>query len=349
MASARPASGDSAATGRVAGDASESPPEGWAATHTANLDQPTPAQARAAHREHHHGSRDADSRLLVAALCLILALMVAEVTVAAVSGSMALFADAGHMLTDAGALAAAVWAARLARRPATGRMTWGFQRAEILSGALNGLSLVAVAAAVLVGAGERLVRPVPVDGAALVIVASAGLVVNGIATWLVARADRERLDVAGAHAHLVTDGWAFGGTLAAGVVILATGFRRADPIASLLVVGLMLRAAWPLLRSSGRILLEATPEGVDLDAVRTHLLSVPDVREVHDLHAWTLNSDLPALSAHVVVADECFAAGGAPVLLDRLQACLAGHFDVEHSTFQLEAAGHSGHEPGHHT
>jgi cobalt-zinc-cadmium efflux system protein len=261
---------------------------------------------------------------------------------------MALLADAGHMLTDAGALVAAVWAARLARRPATGVMTWGFQRAEILSGALNGITLLVLGAVLLVGAADRLIHPTAVAGADLIAVAAVGIVVNAAATWLVARADRHRLDVAGAYRHLVTDGWAFGGTLAAGIVIVATGFDRADAIASLLVVGLMVRAAWPLLRASGRVLLEAAPEGVDLESVRAHLLSVPDVEAVHDLHAWAVASDLPALTAHVVVADRCFASGAAPALLDRLQACLAGHFDVEHSTFQLEAAGHASHEPGHH-
>jgi cobalt-zinc-cadmium efflux system protein len=300
------------------------------------------------HAGHHHGSRESDGRYITGALALILAFMVGEVTVAVVSHSLALLADAGHMLTDAGALAATLWAAHLARRPATGEMTYGYHRAEVLSGALNAIALLVVAALILAGAVERLLHPAGVVGAALLVVAAVGVAVNVLATLLVSRADRSRLDVAAALAHLVTDVWAFAGTLVAGAVIVTTGFDRADPIASILIVALMGRAAWPLLRSTGRVLLEGTPEGVDLESVRDHLLSLPDVHAVHDLHAWVVTSDLPAVSAHVVVGEDCFSSGAAPMLLDRLQACLAGHFDVEHSTFQLEAAGHSQHEPGHH-
>ncbi|MBV9660964.1 MAG: cation diffusion facilitator family transporter, partial [Acidimicrobiales bacterium] len=154
--------------------------------------------------------------------------------------------------------------------------------------------------------------------------------------------------VAGAFAHLVTDLWAFAGTAAAAVVVITTGLQRADAIASLLVVGLMVHAAWGLLRASGRILLEAAPEDVDLQEVRDHILELPEVTSVHDLHAWVVTSDLPAVSAHVVIADACFANGMAPQVLDQLQACLAGHFDVEHSTFQLEPAGHVDHESPQH-
>jgi cobalt-zinc-cadmium efflux system protein len=170
------------------------------------------------------------------------------------------------------------------------------------------------------------------------------VVVNLFATTVLSRADRHTLNIKGALAHLVTDIWAFAGTLVAGVVIITTGFRRADPIASLIVVALMIRAAWTLLRASGRVLLEGAPEHVDLDDVRAHILEIPEVTGVHDLHAWVVTSDLPAVSAHVVVQDQCFANGTAPQVLDRLQECLAGHFDVEHSTFQLEPASHVDHE-----
>jgi cobalt-zinc-cadmium efflux system protein len=201
---------------------------------------------------------------------------------------------------------------------------------------------------VLVTAVDRMFHPIKVHGVALTVVAAVGVVVNLAATAILARANRDRLNIAGAFAHLVTDLWAFLGTFTAGLVIVATGFDRADPIASLVVVALMARAGWGLLKASGRILLEAAPEDVDLDEVRTHILDLPYVSAVHDLHAWVVTSDLPAVSAHVVVADSCFADGRAPQVLDQLQACLAGHFDVEHSTFQLEPAGHAEHESAQH-
>jgi cobalt-zinc-cadmium efflux system protein len=290
-------------------------------------------------------SRDADTRYLGIALGLILAFMVVEVIVALLSHSLALIADAGHMLTDAGAIGASLYTVRLLRRPASSSLTFGWQRAEILAAAINGITLVVIGVVILVEAVHRLFHPAAVQGVALLVVAGVGVVVNIGATVAVKRADHGRLDIAGAVAHLVTDIWAFAGTLVAGAVIVITGFNRADPIASLIVVGIMARAAWPLLRNAGRILLEGAPEHVDLDVVRTHLLALPQVHSVHDLHAWVVASDLPALSAHVVVDDETFAAGAAPQVLDELQACLAGHFDVEHSTFQLEPDGHVDHEP----
>jgi cobalt-zinc-cadmium efflux system protein len=182
----------------------------------------------------------------------------------------------------------------------------------------------------------------------VVLTAIAGCLVNLGVAWLLARADRRSLNVEGAYQHILTDLYGFLGTLVAGVVILATGWTRADPIASLVVVALMLWAAWGLLRDSGRILLEGAPADTDLALMRTHLLQVPHVRAVHDLHVWTVTSRLPALSAHVVVDERCFDDGHAPQILDQIQACLSGHFDVEHSTFQLEPPGHTEHESGAH-
>lgn len=294
------------------------------------------------------GEARGDARYLSAALALILAFMVGEVIAAILAGSVALLADAGHMLTDAGALGASLWALHLAERPPAGRMTFGFKRAEILSAAANGVTLAAVGVLLLATAINRLVHPVAVHGATVTGVAAVGVAVNLVATAILARANRRRLNIAGALAHLVTDVWAFAGTLSAGVIIMATGFDRADPIASLIVVGLMARAAYSLLGASGRILLEAAPEDMDIADVRAHILGLSEVVGVHDLHVWVLNSDLPAVSAHVVVDGRCFADGSAPRLLDELQACLAGHFDVEHSTFQLEPAGHVDHESPQH-
>jgi cobalt-zinc-cadmium efflux system protein len=156
------------------------------------------------------------------------------------------------------------------------------------------------------------------------------------------------MNIAGAMAHVITDAYGYAAAVGAGVVIVLTGWRRADPVASLVLVVVLLWTARKLLAASGRVLLEAAPTDVDMALVREHLLATSYVVDVHDLHVWTVTSGLPALSVHVVIADECFTAGRAPALLDELQACLAGHFDVEHSTFQLEPAGHSDHEPALH-
>lgn len=296
------------------------------------------------HDHDHALSGDRDGRYVLGALAVISAFMIGEVVAGVLGGSIALLADAGHMLTDAGALGMSYWASRLAGRPAKGSMTFGLKRAEILSAAANGLTLAVVAAALVVGAIDRLIHPVQVHGLTMTVVAAVGVADNLLATTILARAGRQSLNIAGALAHLVTDIWAFAGTVAAGIVILATGFRRADPIASLVVVVLMVRASWFLLRASGRVLLEGAPEHVDLEDLRSHILEVPEVSAVHDLHAWVVTSDLPAVSAHVVVDDRCFVDGTAPQILDRLQDCLAGHFDVAHSTFQLEPASHVAHE-----
>jgi cobalt-zinc-cadmium efflux system protein len=300
-------------------------------------------------RPHRHGVRaDADRRHLTAALVLIAGFMVAEVVTAILSRSLVLFADAGHMLVDTLAIGVAIWAARLATRPAGGPWTFGFHRAEILSAAANGVTLLVVSSLITVTAIRRLIHPAAVHGLTVVVVAAIGIVINLIAAWELARANRSTLNVEGAFQHVVTDLYGFAATLIAGVIILATGFQRADPVASLVVIALMLRAAWRLLTASVRVLLEAAPEAVDLAEVRSHLLQPDHVRDVHDLHVWTVTSDLPAIAAHIVIDDSCFLDGHAPQVLDELQGCLAGHFDVEHSTFQLEPASHADHEPGTH-
>jgi cobalt-zinc-cadmium efflux system protein len=309
-------------------------------------DDASPAKTGPAHQ--HLPGPDADRRFLRAALALVAAFVVAEVVIAVTARSLALLSDAGHMLADVGAIGGALWAIRLAARPPTGAWTFGWKRAEIIAAAVNGITLLVVAGIVTVQAVERLVHPAHVRAGLVLAVALAGIVVNLVAARLLARASRSSLNVAGAFRHVLTDLYGFIGTAAAAVIIIATGYSRADSIAALLVVALMVRAAWSLLRDSGRILLEAAPEDMNLDEVRAHLLATNHVRDVHDLHAWTVTSSLPALSAHVIVDDSCFTDGHVPMLLDRLQACLAGHFDVEHSTFQLEAATHAAHEPGTH-
>ncbi len=292
--------------------------------------------------------RGTDARRMTAALALIVAFIAAEVVAAAVSGSLALLADAGHMLTDAGAIAAAMAAMRLARRPASGPWTYGLKRAEILSAAGNGVTLVVMAALILATAVQRLVSPPAVAGLDMLTVAAAGVAVNVAATWVLAGADRRSLNVEGVFRHVLTDLYAFGGTAVAGVIILLSGQTRADAAASLLVAGLMVHAAWRLLRDAGRVLLEAAPAGVDLTDVRRHMQATPGVHGVHDLHAWTLTSGLPVLSVHVVADDSALAGSCGGGLLDQLQRCLEGHFDVEHCTIQLEPESHAGHESGGH-
>ncbi|HXJ24056.1 MAG TPA: cation diffusion facilitator family transporter, partial [Streptosporangiaceae bacterium] len=278
----------------------------------------------------HRPGPGADARYLVVALLLLAAFMVAEVIAGVLSGSLALLSDAGHMLSDVGAIAVALWAIRLAARPASGAWTFGWKRAEILSAAGNGITLLVVSSIVTVEAVNRLLHPPEVAGGAVIAVAAAGVAVSVATAWVLARADRGSLNIQGAFRHVLTDMYGFIGTLIAGVVIVATGWTQADAIASLLVVVLMLKAAWELLRDSGRVLLEAAPEGMNLEDVRAHLLATGHVRGVHDLHVWTVTSGLPTLSAHIVVDDSCFHDGHAPQLLDALQACLTGHFDVEH-------------------
>jgi cobalt-zinc-cadmium efflux system protein len=248
------------------------------------------------------------------------------------------------MATDVMAIAAAVLAARLARRPAVGHWTFGLARAEVLSALFNGTTLLVVAAIVTVEAVRRLIHPAAVGGGTIVIVAAAGLAINVIVHGVLSRADRRSINIRGVVAHVLTDAYAFAATIVAGVVVMTTGWRRADPVASLVVVVLLVWAARRLLTESGRVLLEAAPSEVDLELVRRHLMDASYVVGLHDLHVWTVTSGLPALSVHVVISDDCFTTGRAPALLDELQACLAGHFDVEHSTFQLEPAGHSEHE-----
>lgn len=300
------------------------------------------------HGHRHSVAADDDRRYLGMALGLIIAFLLFEVALAFAAHSLALLADAGHMVTDAGALGASFVAARLAARPPSETHTFGFKRAEIISAAANGITLLLVAALVVYEAVRRLIHPPDVHGGLLVIVALVGVAVNLAATMALSRANRRSLNVEGAFQHIVTDLYAFIGTVVAGAVILATGFGRADPIASLMVVVLMVRAAIGLLRPALRILVEATPEDVEIAEVRRHILELNEVVSVHDLHAWTLTSGLPVISAHVVVTDECISAGTSARLLDHLQDCLAGHFDVEHSTFQLEPIGHADHESGLH-
>lgn len=284
------------------------------------------------HTHSHSHSRAQDRRLLGIALALIAGLMVGEIVAGLLAGSLALLADAGHMLTDAAALAGALVASRLASRPARGMWTFGFGRAEILAAQVNGITLLLVGVWIVYGAIRRLVSPPVVHGGVVLVVALAGIVVNLAATLVLARADRESLNVRGAFLHVATDLAAFTGTAVAGALVLATNWYRFDAIAGLLVALLMLRSSWTLLRESGRIFLEASPAGIDPAAVARTIADEPEVVEVHDLHVWTVTSGFPALAAHVLVSPDadCHAARR------RLQHLLEERFHLHHVTLQVD-------------
>jgi cobalt-zinc-cadmium efflux system protein len=280
---------------------------------------------------HAHG-HNGDRRLLAAALALIAALMAGEIVAGILAGSLALLADAGHLVSDVAALGLALAASAMASRPAQGRWTYGFRRLEILSAQVNGLLLGLVGIWIVYAAIRRLVSPAEVRGGVVLVVALAGIAVNLAALALLARASRESLNVRGAFLHVATDLAAFAGTAAAGGLVLATGWDRFDPIAGLVVAFLMFSGAFGLLRESTRIFLEVSPANIDPDAVGRAIVAEPGVDEVHDLHVWTLTSGFPVLSAHVLVApgSDCHA------VRRRLESMLAERFGLDHSTLQVE-------------
>jgi cation diffusion facilitator family transporter len=283
-------------------------------------------------------------RRLVVVLVLTLGVMAAEIVGGLISGSLALLADAGHMATDAAGIALALGAVTLAQRPARGRRTFGWQRVEILAAVANGLLLLVVAGYVLVEAVRRIGHPPEIDSGLMLAVAVVGLVVNLGSLAVLHRGRAASLNLRGAYLEVLADALGSVAVIVAAVVLALTGWTAADVVASVLIGCLVLPRAWHLLREALDVLLEAAPRGVSLDEVRSHILAVDGVLGVHDLHAWTITSGLPVLSAHVVVTDEALAAGHGGRVLDALCECLGEHFDMAHCTFQLEAATHAGHE-----
>jgi cobalt-zinc-cadmium efflux system protein len=283
--------------------------------------------------DHHHGHvHTDDARRLTLALVLILGLMVGEIVAGVLADSLALLSDAAHMLTDAAAIALALFAARLARRPASGDFTFGFRRAEILSAQLNGATLVGLAVLIAVEAIQRLINPPEVAGLTVLLVAIAGIAVNLAATRVLAGSDRRSLNVEGAFQHVLTDLFAFIATAIAGAVILLTDYGRADGIAALVVAALMLRSGYGLLRDSGRVLLEAAPRDLDPEEIGKLLAAQSHVVEVHDLHVWEVTSGFPAISAHVTVRAGCDTQAHRRELADLLRE----RFGISHSTLQVE-------------
>ena len=285
---------------------------------------------------------------LFGVLAITLSIMVAEVIGGLVSGSLALLADAGHMLTDAAGVGLALLAAAFAARPATPERTFGYMRFEILAAVINALLLFGVAGYVLIEAVRRLIEPPAVSTGIMLTVAAVGLVANAGSLLMLHGAQQASLNMRGAYLEVLGDLLGSVAVIVAAIVIGLTGFTRADAIASAAIGLMILPRTWALLREAVGVLLEATPKGVDLTEVRQHINETPGVLGVHDLHAWTITSGLPVLSAHIVVTEDALADGGGGRVLDQLGECLAGHFDVEHCTFQLEAPGHREHELSHH-
>ncbi|MDH6127034.1 cation diffusion facilitator family transporter [Kitasatospora sp. GP82] len=285
---------------------------------------------------HSHGvAADADRRWLVSALALIVVFMAGEVLVGFAASSLALISDAAHMLTDAASIVLALIAMRLAARPARGGYTYGLKRAEILSAQANGITLLVLSAWLGYEAITRLISPPEVTGSLVLITALVGIVVNIAAAWCMSKANRSSLNVEGAFQHVLTDLYAFIATAVAGAVVLTTGFRRADAIASLIVVALMLKAGIGLVRDSGRIFLEAAPAGIDPDAVADRLVTSPQVEEIHDLHIWEITSGQPALSAHILVTP----GGDCHAVRRELQRQLREDYRITHATLQVDHVG----------
>jgi cobalt-zinc-cadmium efflux system protein len=291
--------------------------------------------------DHDHTRRSVDHRrrlgLVLAITCTILAI---EVVGAVLSGSLALFADAGHMATDAGGIGLSLLAMWFAARPSSPSRTFGFHRLEILAAVANALVLCGVGIYILIETVLRLLEPPVVASGTMLMFGVVGLAGNAVSLALLRRGQAESLNLRGAFLEVLNDLLGSAAVLIAGAVIWFTGFQRADAIASAAVGALIIPRTWKLLREALDVLLEATPKGVDLAEVRRHLLDERGVVDVHDLHAWTITSGMPVLSAHIVVDDP----SSSGQVLDRLCDCLRGHFDIDHSTIQVEPAGHQRHE-----
>ncbi len=296
--------------------------------------------------DHDHGSRelvDHRGRLLVV-LAITVTVLIVEVIGAVISGSLALLADAGHMLTDVAGLTMAVIAASLTRRPANDARTWGYRRAEVLAAAAQAAVLLAVGVFVLVEGIQRLINPPEVTPGVMVVFGVVGLVGNIVGLLVLAGGRGANLNMRGAFLEVVNDALGSVAVLVAAALIATTGWLRADAVASLVIGVLIIPRTLRLLRESVDVLLESTPKGLDLSHVRRRMLSQPHVHDVHDLHGTQVATGLPVLTAHVVVDDSCFHDGHLGHMLDELQNCLSVDFDVEHSTIQFEAAAHADHE-----
>jgi cobalt-zinc-cadmium efflux system protein len=298
----------------------------------------------AGHEQGHAAGRAVDRVRLRLVLLVTLSVAAVQVVGAVLSGSLALVADAGHMVTDAAAVTVALSASYVAALPATPRRTFGFHRAEILAALVNAVVLLGLCTYLVWAGVRRLVDPAPVEANVMLVFAVVGLVANAVSLLLLSRRRNASLNMRGAYLEVLSDLLGSAAVVVAAVVVLATGFVRADAVASLLIAAMIVPRAFSLLREAVDVLLEASPRGVDLAAVRAHLAAVPGVVDVHDLHAWTITSGMPVLSVHITVTDAAVEERGVCGLLDELSECVAGHFDVDHATFQVEPESHRAHE-----
>ena len=284
---------------------------------------------------------------LAIVLALSLVVLAVEAVVAWITGSLALLADAGHVLGDSAGIVmalAAISAAQRGGRPGS-RRTFGYHRTEVIAAGLNGLVLLVLAGWIVVSAIRRLGDAPEVEGGLVLAAGALGLVINIIGLLLLRSGAEESLNVRGAYLEVLGDALGSVAVLVSATVILTTGWNAADPVASLVIAAMILPRAISLLREVAEVLLEGTPRDVDLEELRSHILSTEGVIDVHDLHVWTITSGMPVMSAHVVVDDTVSRMGEAHAVLDRLRECLTEHFDVEHSTFQIEPSGHADSEP----
>jgi len=285
---------------------------------------------------------------LIAVLGITLAVVLIQIVGAVISGSLALLADAGHMLSDAAGVFIALLAAWIAARPASDLRTYGYQRAEVLAALANALVLIVISVVIFTEAVRRIGSAPEVRTDVMLYAAVLGAVANLVSLLILRGAQKESLNVRGAYLEVLGDLLGSFAVIVAAVVIMVTGFQAADTIASMVIALMILPRAWHLLRDVVDVLLEATPKGVEVQMIREHILSVAGVVSVHDIHIWTITSGVPVFSAHVVVEDEVLSARGADQVLDKLTTCLGSHFDTEHCTFQLEPESHSEHESRQH-
>ena len=285
-------------------------------------------------------------RLLAVSLGITAAVMVVQIVGSILSGSLALLADAAHMFMDAAALVVALIASSVAARPADDRRTFGYQRAEVLGALANGVILIVLSIWIAVEAVQRLIDPgeVEIAGGVMLTVSVVGLIANAIALWLLSAAQRTSINVRGAYLEVLGDMLGSVAVIVAALVVIATGWMQADAVASLVIAAMIVPRAIGLLREVVSVLSESSPQGMHVHEIREHILDTPGVVDVHDVHVWQLTRGAPVFSAHVVVDSEAFSAGRSGEILEQLQGCLARHFDVDHSTFQLEPAGHIEHD-----
>ncbi len=298
--------------------------------------------------DHHTTAAGAHRGRLAVVFCIVLAVLVVEIIGGLVSGSLALLADAAHMASDAAGVGLTLLAVWFASRPPTTRRTFGYQRLEILAAIVNAVILLGAATLITIEAVRRLADPEPISTGLVLVFAIIGLLANGASLMVLRGADRSALAIRGAVLEVMADALGSVAVIVAALVIRFTGWLQADAVVSLLIAALIVPRTLRLLKEATDVLLEAAPPSVDMAHVRQHILSCGGVVDVHDLHAWTITSGVPVLSAHVVVDEAVLGDAGVGPVLDRLQSCLSGHFDVEHSTFQIEPHGHRDHEDATH-